>query len=100
MIPVVYPENAGELSRMAGEYLATLEDAGLLEGPHKLTAALVRHLAVVADRTSRGYAAAQVAREFREAMALLPVIAGPASDEVTDVVGAILADLARLDDDA
>ena len=41
-----------------------------------------------------------VAREVREAIALLPVIAGPASDEVTDRVDAILADLGRLDDDA
>lgn len=60
------------LTEVAEHHLARLRDLGVLRPEHELAAALVLQLAAIATATTRGYAAAQVYRELREAIAALP----------------------------
>lgn len=75
------PKNA--LTEKTEAHISRLRTLGLLKPEHELMAALVLHLATIAGATTKGYAAAQVFRELREAIAALPTpteFAGPVDD--------------------
>ena len=66
----------------ARQHIAGLAAKGLLTEDHQLTCAMIEHLAGLAA-SSKAYAAAQVAKELREAMASLP------SEETADAWAAL-----------
>ncbi len=84
------------LAEVAEKHVARLREMNVLRPEHELSAALVLHLAQIAGMTARGYAAAQVARELREAIAALPVPEEP--DEGEDDLAAALEGLVRATD--
>lgn len=72
----VGPPGAGTIETAARHHLDLLRKRGLLQAEHELLANLVVHLARVTDRTTKGYAVAQVAKELREAIEALPAEQG------------------------
>jgi hypothetical protein len=78
------------LNEIAETHIAFLRDAGVLRPEHELGAALVLQLAAIAGATTKGYAAAQVFRELREAIAALPQIE-PDPDNPDDLAGELEA---------
>lgn len=75
------------LSEIAERHIEHLRSLGTLKPEHELSAALVIRLAMLAGHATKGYAAAQLFRELREAIADLPV---PEADEDTDDLAAEL----------
>ena len=73
LIHVPVPGLSSPLYRPASEHVDRLRAAGKLAGLAEVSAQLVLTLAQAAA-TARGYAAAQVLREFREAISLLPTL--------------------------
>lgn len=62
------------LTNKAEAHIEALRAAGVLTDEHELIAALVIRLATIAGNTHKGYAAANIFRELREAIDSLPKI--------------------------
>lgn len=71
--PAIVPRGPNRLQQIAECHIQALRDGQVLKSEHELTAALVVHLATIAGQTVKAYAAAQIARELREAIATLPM---------------------------
>lgn len=75
LIRVEYPGmKENPLTKKAESHIQALRAAGVLNDEHELIAALVVRLATIAGNTFKGYAAAQIFRELREAIDALPKI--------------------------
>lgn len=70
------------LTKQAEAHIQALRAAGVLKDEHELSAALVVRLATIAGNTVKGYAAANIFRELREAIDALPQIEA-ADDDIT-----------------
>lgn len=73
-VPDPGQSKANRLVVVTEAHLQLLRDKNVLRAEHELLAAAVLHLATIAGSTTKGYAAAQVFRELREAIAALPTL--------------------------